>query len=49
MDYTTDLIERSQDDESGQQLCFEIGHHLTFLSKHGLDGFMLVLKQAYLN
>jgi hypothetical protein len=42
MDYTTILIDRSEDDKSGQELCDMIAAELTYLSNQGLDGFMLV-------
>jgi hypothetical protein len=42
VDYSTDLLEREPNDESGQELCNLIAAHLTYLSNNGLDNFMLV-------
>ena len=42
MRYTTDLIERSPDDENGQRLSNMISAELTYLSNEGLGDFMLL-------
>jgi len=46
LEYSTSLIEREKDDNSGQVLCDMAAAELTYLSNSGLDGFLLVPVQS---